>query len=381
MIFTFIMCIIPINALYSITLWNDILFSYLLMFLCFLAYVIVDRKGKVDYGFMILLSVVMAFVVHLRGNGFYVVAVFLVLYAAYLFLKDNRKMSVMLLTLTAALILVIASLNVVYEVEDNEKDVVMTKVDHMLAYYDFNVEMESSDRDKVHEIFNPAKNNGAFNPKDSDITLAISDCHKMKSDRGTYIDLAIKYSRGGPLQCLKYLFSSYPMVWRLVRGSSWKGHPYYMTGETNRLQLDFERYCLKQNFTPHEPYENLSYANYGTLVFAALNLLSLGVQGFAPTDTVFKSPALYMHLSIIVPVLLHFITKSREIYLMYLPNLLNILIIFASMTVQDNRYLYANLLVFYLLFMILLHFRQRSIDLSDISPRNPVRYLFNLLFR
>ena len=45
---------IPINALYSITLWKDVLFSYCLMFLCFLAMVMINKKGNVNYKFIIL---------------------------------------------------------------------------------------------------------------------------------------------------------------------------------------------------------------------------------------------------------------------------------------------------------------------------------------
>ena len=61
-----------------------------------------------------------------------------------------------------------------------------------------------------------------------------------------------------------------------------------------------------------------------------------------------------MYLSIILLVFLQMMTKSRDVYLMYVPNLLNIIIIFLSTPVQDNRYLYANLLIFYLLVIIII---------------------------
>lgn len=51
-IFSLIICIIPINAMYSITLWKDVLFSYFLMFLCFLAKVLIDKEGQVSYKFI-----------------------------------------------------------------------------------------------------------------------------------------------------------------------------------------------------------------------------------------------------------------------------------------------------------------------------------------
>lgn len=66
LIATLIICIIPINAIYSITLWKDILFSYFMMFLCFLAKVMIDRQGKVDWRFIVLISLIMAFIAELR---------------------------------------------------------------------------------------------------------------------------------------------------------------------------------------------------------------------------------------------------------------------------------------------------------------------------
>ena len=95
-IITLIICLIPINTLYSITLWKDILFSYFLMFLCFLAKVMIDRKGKVSYRFILILALIMAFVSQLRGNGMYVILIVMVIYSVYLFMKSNRRMAALL---------------------------------------------------------------------------------------------------------------------------------------------------------------------------------------------------------------------------------------------------------------------------------------------
>lgn len=363
-IVTLIVCLIPINALYSITLWKDILFSYFLMFLCFLIKVMIDRNGAVDYRFIIFLSVVMAFVAQLRGNGMYVVGVSLIIYCAYLFIKKNRKMAVLLPVVTITFILLISSLNIVYDVHDNEKDALMTKTAHMLADYDLNLEIEDGDREKIHELLDANRINDSYIPTGSDRIWAISNYKLFDEAKGTYIGLAIKYSLRNPLHCIQYLFSSSPMVWDIIRHDDWLGRPYYLSGESDRLQSDFEMYYTPRNFTPTHGYENLSYANWGTPVFTVLNLLPLGIEAHFIPDTLFNSPASYMYLSIIILVGIHFITGSREIYLLYVPNLLNILIVFASTPIQDNRYLYANLLVCYMLVIILIGLRHYSSDES-----------------
>ena len=361
-IFSALICIIPINGLYSVTLWKDVLFSYFLMFLCFLAMVMINKKGQVDYRFIILFSLVMAFVAQLRGNGMYVVAISVVIYAVYLFLKKNRKMCLLLLILTVTFILLISSLNVAYDVEDNEKDAFMTKLIHMLADYDLNLEMEDSDRAMIHELIEEDKVKDYYKPTGSDPILRIADFDKYENNKYTYIGLAFRYSLKNPIHCLEYLFGSSPMVWNIVK-DQWAGRPYYMDGHHDRLQSDFNSYYGNHNYTPTTPYENLSYVNWGTPAFTALNQLMLNIEsGF--WDTVLNNPAFYMYLSIIILILIQTIVKTKEIYLMYVPNLLNIIIIFFSTPIQDYRYLYANLLVCYMLVIVLIGLWQRLGDES-----------------
>ena len=366
LIFSILVCIIPINGLYAVTLWKDILFSYFLMFLCFLIKVMLDRKGNVDWKFIVPVCVVMAFVAQLRGNGMYVVLVCLAVYFIYLLLKRNVKMGILLVILTVTLILLISSLNVAYDVEDNEKDAFMTKLAHMLAEYDLNLDMDASDRDKIHEIIDKDRVAEKYMRTGTDSILAITKIKKYENDSRSYVDLALKYSLKNPLHCIKYLFESSPMAWNIVGGQEWAGRPYYMSGEEDRLQMDFNRYYGGHKYTPTEPYENLSYANWGTPAFDALNLLSLGIEG-SILDTVFNNPALYMYISIAILIWIHLATGYREIYLMYVPNLLNIVIVFFSTPIQDYRYLYANLLVCYLLILIWMGLRRGSGDGSGDS--------------
>ena len=353
-IITLIICLIPINALYSITLWKDILFSYFLMFLCFLAKVMIDRKGKVSYRFILILALVMAFVSQLRGNGMYVILIVMVIYSVYLFMKSNRRMAALLPILTITFILLISSLNVAYDVQDNEKDALMAKTCHMLADYYLHLDMEDADRQKVEKILIKDKINESYIKTDSDKIFAITKYNEFEKNKGEYIGLAIKYCLKDPMHFLQYLFESSPMVWDITRDSDWAGHAYYMNRDHDRLQMDFKSYYAPRNYTPTQSYENLSYANWGNPVFNALNSLPLDIENNVVADTLLESPALFMYLSIVILILMHAITRSKEIYLMYLPNLFNIIIVFLSTPIQDNRYLYANLLVFYLLIIILI---------------------------
>lgn len=358
-IISLVICLIPINTLYSITIWKDILFSYFLMFLCFLAKVMIDKRGNVDYRFIILLALVMAFVAQLRGNGMYVISITIAIYTIYLLMKKNRKMGVLLPILAVTFILLISSLNIAYDVQDNEKDALMTKTCHMLADYYLHLDMEDGDKEKIDRILVKDKINESYKPTGSDMIFAITDYKEFEKNKDTYVELAIKYSLKNPLHCLQYLFESSPMVWDITRDNDWIGHAFYINKDYDRLERDFETYYVPHNFTPTQNYENISLVNWGNPVFKTLNSLAIDIESSVLTDTLFESPALYMYLSIVFLILIHFITKSREIYLMYLPNLLNIIVVFLSTPIQDNRYLYANLLVCYLLIIILIGLRQQ----------------------
>ena len=72
-ILTLIISLIPINAIYSITLWKDILFSYFLLLACFLIEVLIDKNNYVSYLFIIIFSLTMAFICQLRPNGLIII--------------------------------------------------------------------------------------------------------------------------------------------------------------------------------------------------------------------------------------------------------------------------------------------------------------------
>ena len=77
-----------------------------------------------------------------------------------------------------------------------------------------------------------------------------------------------------------------------------------------------------------------------------------------------------MYLAFLAMAGIYILTRSKDILLVYLPNLLNILVVFVSIPVQDNRYLYPNLLVFYLLIIILIGILTGRTSQNNNSPTN-----------
>lgn len=367
-IITTIICLIPINALYSITLWKDILFSYFLMFLCFLIKVMLDKEFKVDIKFIIVLSLTMAIVSQIRGNGLYLILVFLVILGIYLFIKDRtQKLYLIIPALTIIFILLLASLNIVYDVQEHEKDPVFTKISHMLADYDLNIEMSDVDKDKVHRLMNETAIKENYNIYFSDPIYRVSDVNVYNANKNTYIELALKYSLQNPLHFIHYVLESSAITWDITRDSDWKGGVYYPDYDG-----ECERFYSTMPPAPNDYNDEIS-KNKGTAGYDFLNSIVETFKHNHILDTLFHSPALYMYLTILLMIMIHYITHSKKIYLVYLPNLINIFVIIPSIPVQDTRYLYPNILLFYLMLIIFIGVKEK-INLKNIKapyyPKN-----------
>ena len=350
-IITLIISLIPINPILSISLHKDILFSYFLMFTCFLIKVLLDKKGNVSDSFFIVFSIVMAVTSQLRPNGIFVIITILLILSVYIYKNNDNKFDcVFLPALTIIFILLIASLNVAYDVEDTQKDAVFTKVSHMLADYDLNLEMNDADKQKLHEMISEEGILENYKISFSDPIYNIADKNVYENDKITYIKMAIYYSLKNPVHCIEYLLGSSPSVWDITRDSTWKG-------SVLNTYTDYTRdlYYQKAGLVPVGGYDNASFVNSGTQLYKDTESFISFTKGNAVISTLFYSPALYMYLSLIIILVIHMLTNSREIYLVYLPNLLNILAVFFSMPAQDVRYLYPNFLVFNLLLIILLY--------------------------
>ena len=352
---TFIICLIPINAIYSITLWKEILFSYSLLFLSFLIKVLIDKKGHIDLKFTIIFAITMAITSQLNINGIYIILILLIIIITYIFKKDrHNKMLAVLPALTVIFILLIASLNVVYDVSNEQKDQTFIYTAHILADYDLNLDISKEDKTKIQEMMNETQIKNKFMIYYPDSIKNIANKEIFDKNRDTYINMAIGYSLSNPLEFIKYTFQSSAIVWEIMRNADWQGEPYYIYEDGAHLKNARDQYFASIKEKPQENFETMTSANIGNEKYNLINSYVYTFKENKVLDTIFNSPALYMYLAIILLIFLQVLTKSKEIYLVYLPNLLNIFGILALTPVQENRYLYGNLLVFYLLIIILI---------------------------
>lgn len=350
---TLFISFVPINGIFSITVWKDVLYSYFLMFLCFLIEVILDKKGDVSNIFVLILALTFAFVFHLRSNGMVIVLVLIILAIYFWKHKHNNKYYIVMPALAIIFILLIASLNVVYDVENEQKDFVFDKTAHILSDYDLHLNVSNEDRQKIHNLVSERDIQEHFNPTFTDPTFSDANEDVFDNNKGEYITMVLKYSLNNPLHFLEYMFGASPLVWDITRDKEWSGYPYYVDLENGK------KFYNVYNTQPVGGFDNASSKNLGTQEYNDLNLFAESARLNIVSDTLFNSPALYMYLAFIILVILQFILNTKELYLVYLPNLLSIITVFLSIPGQHNRYLYANLLVCYLLIIILIRYYDR----------------------
>ena len=248
-IITMIVCLIPINAIYSITLSSNILFSYAVLFLCFLIKVMIDRNGQISTKLGIMIAVTLAFISGLNTFGIYVSVLSLVIIMAYLFIKKTPQDALIKLGLISVVcIVLITSLGMIYQTDANNNF--------------------------------PA--NDAF-------------------EDGVNLENA--------------------------KSQFFKGI----------------------NDVPREGFENATQVNVKTDKFKSLNSIVDMTRENIILDGLLNSPIVYVILSIILLGFIYYTTNSHEIFLIFIPNLLNMVICLVSG--QNN--LYSNLLVCYLIIIIL----------------------------
>lgn len=146
-ILTLIICLIPINAVYSITLSSNILFSYALMFLCFLIKVLIDNDWKLNTRLTILIALTIAAISGLNTFGVLIAVILLFLIAGYLFLKGTDKNDLIRFAgIAIVCIVLITSLNFVYDVDYDNKNFKMNDA------YDYGVDLQTAHSEFLSSI-------------------------------------------------------------------------------------------------------------------------------------------------------------------------------------------------------------------------------------
>ena len=202
-----IICFNPINFLYAITLWKDILYSYSILFVCFLLQILVDKKYKVNKKYIVLLGLSLAFMSKIRYNGLYITIVLLAVLMILLFRKVKKHYLLLFLT-TLLGIGAISSLDIIFNVENNEKSAIEPKVMQYITFFIKKDKLSKKDLKSVSEIAKIDELLDSYKYSYTDELYSVINHKKYKKNQNKMIKLCLKYTFKHPILSMKFAINS-----------------------------------------------------------------------------------------------------------------------------------------------------------------------------
>ena len=358
-IYTFFVIANPLVAIYSITLWKDIIYTSYLFLVAVMLYdwTITDYKfSKIKY---CLLGILLSMVYSYRHNGVIVAILSLIIFYVISFKKyrkdiiDKINFKKCFIVLCSFLIMVIIiGIPKKFFLDKSSKEAINTEVNeynfstldsYMLWMMGSHVKDENindEDRDFLNYIIPLDEWKKSYNPYlINDTTLSVGlDRKYLIENESKFKNLFLKYTFHHPITIIGHYLKADALLLNPI--SQIEGYVYvYCFPEMSYLP-EYTKikpiipgvkwfYIKISNFTSHAPFKYL------------------------------YQPALFLYISILISFILSKKAYGKKIWLFSLPMILNTVSLLPINLAQDLRYVYINYLTFYgLLLMLLLNWKK-----------------------
>lgn len=352
LLLTLFICINPINSIHSITLWKDILYSYMILLLSFCFQVCVDKKFLLKNSEIFGIALVIAIIPNLRHNGLIILVASVVILALILFIKDRKSknwIKIIFFTILSFNLLQIPN-RILLEKNTTSSSFSMIYLQELRVtakYLQENLFTEEEiflissfiEIEDLHQYYNPY-----FLDPIGNVTID-EEGYIEKNDEWerVLINKIIK----NPEVFLEYFAQSTVIIWDMTLPSDTVGTILTIGYDASNNINDIYQIHSEQNIL----YE---YNAYIDKLFASKHI-----------NIIFYSSAFYLYLSLILSVAIIVYSRKRGagLYsLVLLPNLANLLGLAIFIPVQDTRYVYSSFLACYLI--ILIFFKEIFITLE-----------------
>lgn len=342
--FMAVLCLLPIIYTYSISAWKDVLYSYCLISLAFLLFVGSYKKFNYSTLQIVCISILLALTVAYRHNGIIpAVAILAVLLIGMMKYKVSIKKMIILVGLGAVFYaLTIFTPHLFLEVRTSEGNPkTSVAMFYMAGFMNSDVKIDEQDQKILYKIM-PKQYWLSDYYQYSYVPIGFSEHinHKAANEYTDQVfDMFLKYSLRYPEISAEHFFEVNNMAWNVY----WPLEgPYKTTPGINAMPLSENSLAddaktSKLGLMNDEMRLNINYTLNSTFM-----------------QTLFYRPALYMYLSIAIVAVLAYMTRSRRYWLLLLPMLFNLPAILIFGLTQDMRYLYINVLTFFLIGLIAL---------------------------
>lgn len=344
-IMTLIICFNPVNFMFSVTIWKDVLYSYFV--LCVVACIYCGLKNNFNYSYfqMLITAFSLVCVMKIRHNGMPIgIIVFLILFILNLYRNYKVKKNIKSIFFILSFIILLCSSYIPQLVLCKDGDELSvssafttTKICCMGVLLNQNIELEYQEKEILDSIL------------DINIWKEISDPYwgtaiiYNENYNAQYLNIHIhefnevfyKYAKQYPKEVIKYFVKSNSTAWSISL-RSW----------THTI------------FTNNDGIKEMSYGLYDTSPKSMnLNSIYLNYINYTMNNkfiyTILYRPAVFMYIAMILNTYIVIKKKNILYALLSFPMLLNVGTYMPFIISQEVRYLYPNFLTCYFLIIVL----------------------------
>lgn len=336
-IYTVVISFVPIIALYSITLWKDILYSYYLLMLGFMTYDIAFKRDfknikKTD---LLIIGLLSFLVFSYRHNGMLVAILYLIIFAIIYLIKNKHTKeikNIIVVFLTFMIMYVSISIPKRYYLSKSENinngDALTTIDMYMTWIYGSYIKNNVVDKkdlqflNNVIEIKHWKKAYSGFIINDTFMPDLVNEKY-VNNHQKEYRDMFIKYTLKNPNLFIKH----------------------YLESDSLLLSLNSQDYGYVYVY----PFEDFDHLSFDDMIDSKIPILEkvykkiIGLTFIIPFKY-FYQPGLILYLTIILSLIISKKYKNKKVWYLLIPMFLNTLSLLPTSVAQDLRYVYINYL-------------------------------------
>lgn len=344
LILSVIICFIPINFVFSVTVWKDIPYSYAALALIIYIYIGIKKDYKFSYIDIFLLSLSAVFVLKMRHNG---IAITLIVVPILLVLNLIKQKKIMKTVFSIAIFLTILTVSKIPEwvLNVNESNFssnvfTSTKIYCMSALLNNEVMLEEEEYTFINSIIPIDEWTNTYNPY-SGLPLFYSKNYNkefLSENEEQFNQIFFKYAK----QNLKILVKHFIEVNSITWSPAERGR--MTTFSTNNSYISEMSGGVYDNDSKSERLTK----TYSSLINNTMENKVLYI--------LFYRPAVPMYLATIIVLFLAVKKKKIGYILVLFPMFLNIGTYLFTIGSQDLRYYYINFLTCYFALLLLVEY-------------------------
>lgn len=350
-LYTIFVFLNPLIALFSITLWKDIVYTSYLLLCAIILFDWSNKKFELSKKMYCLLGLIMSMAYNYRHNGKIVVILLLLIIYIIIVKKyikkeinlKNFKKTIYILISFIAMLLITYIPKIQYlksneKIDNESNEVSISTIDgYMMWMMGAHLNENNIDNDEeknfLNKIFPLEEWKNAYNPYLINNSTSSESIDKgfLANNEKKFQDIFIKYSLKHPLTIVTHYLKADSLLINPI--ATFQGYVYVYCYPNSGVSSE---YSLKPIIPLVEKFYN-----------KILNI------SFKKPFVLFYEPAIFLYLSIIVTILLAKKVYGKKIWLFSLPMLLNTISLVPINLAQDLRYVYINYLTFFCLLLIL----------------------------